>query len=297
MDKKNLPIEGKLLTPWEIHFYTLVGKIYYWINLILPRKRRKTQNRMLSDNEFHQSIRVNPHNQNHNVNLKLDTINDISGGEIAKNVEITRHILETPLNSRIIGTAKNGAPLIMLGDGSKPRVMITAGVHGNELPPQIAALKIVSDLQRVDLQGTVYIIPFIAPKASAENCKLSEGENLNLVADVAGSPTNIVFNMARKLEITSLADCHATSTHPAEDSVIYYPSIGSSKIAVYVNKKAKSRLLALIKSKGTLIALCNRNKIPSIICEAESTDGIASNESIEVSYNQMKAFLEYNHIL
>lgn len=297
MDKKNLPIEGKLLSPWEIHFYTLVGKIYYWINLILPKKRRKTQNRRLTADGIYGNSKINSHNQDHEISLKLDVINDISGAELARNVEIIRHIPETPLNNRIIDAAKNGAPLIRLGDGSKPRVMITAGVHGNELPPQIATFKIVSDLQAVDLRGTVYIIPFIAPRASAENSKLSEGENLNLVADVPGSPTNTVFKMAQELEITSLADCHATSTHPAEDSVIYYPSIGSSKIAVYVNKKADSRLLALIKSTGTLIALCNQHKIPSVICEAESTDGMASKESIEVSYNQMKAFLGYNHIL
>lgn len=293
VDKDNLPMEGKLLSRWEIYFYTIMGNIYYWINVNLSKKNNTNQKTPNSENLVHQS------SYNHSIkqNYKMDIIKDISGEDIARNVELMKHIADIPLNKEIISAAKEGFPLIRLGDGSKPRVMITAGVHGNELPPQIAALNIIKDLMEINLQGTVYIIPFIDPKASAENSKLSEGRNLNLVADVPGSPTNLVLNLAQKLEINSLADFHSTSTHPAEDSVIYYPSVKSSRIAVYVNKETKSRLLALIKNSWTLVALCNSHKIPSILCEAESPDGIASKESIEVSHNQMMAFLQYHGVL
>jgi len=277
MDEIKLPIEGKLPKRWEIYYYTFIGNIYYWFKIL--RGNRKAENKTV------------------NQKIEIDIIKDIPGADISKNNEIMNYLFENDLNNTIITSAKNGAPLIKLGNGSKPRVMITAGVHGNELPPQIASLKLINELDKTDLNGTVYIIPFICPAASAENSKLFNGENLNLVADKPGSPTNNVLNLARKLQITSLADFHATSTHPAKDSVIYFLSVASSKIAVYVNKKSNSELMAHIYNPGTLIAACNVHHIPTILCEVESQDGVASNESIEVSYSQMKTFLEYHQII
>jgi predicted deacylase len=277
MGEIKLPIEGKLPTRWEIYYYTFMGNIYYWFKIL--RGNRNINNKTV------------------NQKVEVDIIKDIPGADISKNHEIMNYLFENDLNRVIIDSAKKGTPLIKLGDGSKPRVMITAGVHGNELPPQIAALKLINELDKTNLNGTVYVIPFTCPAASAGNSKLFEGENLNLVADKPGSATNHVLEIAKKLEITSLADFHATSIHPAKDSVIYFLSVASSKIAVYVNKKTNSELMAHIYNPGTLIAACNNNHIPTILCEVESADGIASNESIEVSYNQMKAFLEYNSII
>lgn len=277
MDEIKLPIEGKLPTRWEIYYYTLMGNIFYWIK-ILSAKKSKKSNQM-------------------NHNAKIQILKDIPGGTITNNQEIINYIFENPLNNEIIESASKGAPLIKLGDGSKPRVMITAGVHGNEIPPQIAALKIINELDKTSINGTVYIIPFIAPSATAQNSKLFQGKNLNLVAHEPGTPTNIVLQIANELEVQSLADFHATSTHPAKDSVIYFLSVASSKIAVYVNKKSNSELMAHIYNPGTLIAACNTGQIPTILCEVEADDGTASNESIEVSYNQMKAFLRYHHVI
>lgn len=277
MDEIKLPIEGKLPTRWEIYYYTIMGNFYYWLKIL--RENKNTQNKAT------------------NGKIEINILSDIPGADISKNHEIMNYIFENDLNSKIIKSAENGAPLIKLGNGSKPRVMITAGVHGNELPPQIAALNLVNELDKMNLNGTVYIIPFICPAASAGNTKLFEGQNLNLVADKSGSPTNIVLNLAKKLNITSLADFHATSSHPAKDSVIYFLSIASSKTAVYVNKKANSELMAHIYNPGTLIAAGNNQNIPTILCEVESPDGVAANESIEVSYNQMKAFLNYHQIM
>ncbi|MCE5213955.1 MAG: succinylglutamate desuccinylase/aspartoacylase family protein, partial [Methanobacterium sp.] len=232
-----------------------------------------------------------------NSDIKIDIINPTTGEDISKNTEIMQYLSDNSLTHNIIDAAKKGTPVVRLGDGSQPRVMITAGVHGNELPPQIASLKIIEELKGIELNGTIYIIPFIAPRATAENSKLFNGENLNLVADSPESATNKVFKYAEKQGIRSLGDYHSTSTHPAEDSVIYYTSIKSSSIAVFVNKKSNSRLLTHIINPGTLITVCNSNKIPTIICEAESPDGIASPDTIEVAMKQMKAFLEYHRII
>lgn len=277
MDKIQLPIEGKLPTRWEIYYYTLIGNIYYRFRVLRENKNLKGK----------------PIDQK----AEIEIIKDIPGADVTKNTELMNYISKNDLNKAIIDSTKKGTPLIKLGDGSKPRVMITAGVHGNELPPQIAALNLINELDRTNLNGTIYIIPFIAPKATAHNSKLYEGQNLNLVADKPDSPTNIILNLAKDHQIDSLADFHATNSHPAKDAVIYFLSVVSSKIAVYVNKKSNSELMAHIYNPGTLISACNNSNIPTILCEVESADGTASNESIDVSYKQMKAYLNYHQII
>lgn len=296
MANENSSKEGKLPKSREIYYYVLMGHIYYWINSLLPKKRIDSNSTTKND-QNHPNNQNNQENQINKTRLKLDIIKEVAGGDITNNIEIMSYIPENSLNNKILDAAKTGAPLITVGDGSKPRVMITAGVHGNELPPQIAAIKLINYLQNMNLRGTIYIIPFIAPLASEANSKLFNNENLNLAADVPGTPTNLVFKIAQNLDITSLADCHGTSTDPAKTSVIYYPSIKSSKIAVHINKKSNSTLLALAQEPGMLITLCNLHGIPSVICEVESPDGVASPPSIEISYNQMKAFLSYHQIL
>ncbi|MGO9387709.1 MAG: succinylglutamate desuccinylase/aspartoacylase family protein [Methanobacterium sp.] len=282
MKKISLSKDGTLSKSREIYFYVIMGYIYYWFNNILHALGNQSE----IDNQI-----------NYKNIFKIDIISNTSGGDVTKNDVIMKHLPKNPLNDDILKAAKTGTPLITLGDGSKPRVMITAGLHGNELAPQIAALVLINELYTKKINGTIYIIPFIAPKASAENNKLFNGKNLNLMADIPENPANVVFKTIKALNIVSLADCHSTSTDPAKNSVIYYPKIASSKIAVYINKVTNSTLLALIQYSGMLIVLCNSHKIPSVICEVESPDGVASKESINVSYTQMKAFLKYHQIL
>jgi predicted deacylase len=282
MKKINLSKDGTIPRSREIYFYVIMGYIYYWLNNIIHSM------------ENHVEISNQINNKN---TFKLDIISNATGGDVTKNDAIMKHLPNNPLNDDIFKAAKNGTPLITLGDGSKPRVMITAGMHGDELAPQIAALILINELYSKKINGTVYIIPFVAPEASAENNKLFNGKNLNLMGNIPGNPANVVFKTIQRLNIVAMADCHSTSTDPAKNSIIYYPKIASSKIAVYINKRTNSTLLALIQYSGMLIVLCNSHKIPSVICEVESPDGVASKESVNVSYNQMKAFLEYHQIL
>jgi predicted deacylase len=282
MKKINLSEEGTIPKSREIYFYIIMGYIYYWLNNI--------QHSLINRGEINNQI-------NDKNTFKIDVISNTTGGDITENDALIKHLPKNLLNDDIIKAATTGTPLITLGDGLKPRVMITAGLHGNELAPQIAALILINELYTKKINGTVYIIPFIAPKATEENNKLFNGKNLNLMADILDNPANVVFETIKGFNIVSLADCHSTSTDPAKNSVIYYPKIASSKIAVYINKTTNSTLLALIQYSGMLIVLCNSHKIPSVICEVESADGVASKESVNVSYNQMKAFLKYHQIL
>lgn len=280
MKKEDLKIEGTIPKSREIYFYVIMGHFYYWLNQI----RYKT-------------LKINSKNHAKTIILQVDIIERKAGGEVKKNFELIKHVSENHFTEKVMKTAEKGIPLVTIGSGSPPRVMITAGVHGNELAPQLAALNLINDLQDHKIRGTVYIVPFVAPEATAENSKDFKGNNLNLTSNVLGNPSNLVFETAKKKKIDSLADFHTTSTDPAKTCVIYYPTINSSKIAVYIHKKAASPLLALKQHPGMLVTLCNSNGIPSIICEVESADGEASVRSINESYNQMMAFLNYHDII
>ena len=278
--KNENSFQGKIPKSRDIYYYIIIGHLYFWLNKI--------------KNGFKNIAHTNGGG---NYFFNIEIINKSTAGDIRLNNEISKHMPSNKLTDKIYKSSLKGTPLVTLGDGSPPRVMITAGVHGNELSPQIAALKLINELENEIIQGTIYIIPFIAPKSSSKNIKLFEDENLNLTANIQGSPTNLVFETAKKKRINYLADFHTTSTDPAKTCIIYYPKVASSKIAVYINKSTNFPLLALAQHPGMLITLCNLYDIPSVICEVAATDGIATDKNIEESYIQMKAFLQYSSIL
>jgi len=106
----------------------------------------------------------NPLNHTNTPNSYTVTVIDNStGGNLTHNTAFMQYIPKTELNDKIIVAAQKGTPMVTFGDGSPPHVMITAGVHGAELPSQIAAMKLINDLTTTKIKGTVYIIPVVAP--------------------------------------------------------------------------------------------------------------------------------------
>ena len=49
---------------------------------------------------------------------------------------------------------------------------MTAGVHGNELSSQVAAMQMIQYLEKHPIKGTVYIMPFMNPKGTAANVRI-----------------------------------------------------------------------------------------------------------------------------
>ena len=95
-------------------------------------------------------------------NLELEIISSESGGFISANRNIFNCIKLSDNSKFILNQAIKGTPMIRIGDGS-PKIMLVAGVHGNELAPQISALKLIDALFNSDINGTAYIIPFASP--------------------------------------------------------------------------------------------------------------------------------------
>ena len=66
-----------------------------------------------------------------------------SGANVLKNKRIKANVPNSAIVKKIIKLAKSGTPVIKFKGGSGKVVFITAGVHGNEIPSQVAAMKLI----------------------------------------------------------------------------------------------------------------------------------------------------------
>lgn len=236
---------------------------------------------------------------------KMEIIISGTGGTVTKNYYIKKNIPQSQLTDQIVDLSENGTLMITLGNGSGPRVMIVAGVHGNELSSQIAAMKLVNYLSGKQINGTVYIVPFMVPSDTAKNARYWEGENLNNVANVAETPTNNVLNLAKQLNITVLGDFHSSKPGGVPGKMAVFstknPTYESYKIAKYINQQTGSALivynLAGAEYPGALEDTANLVGIPAVTCEVLSPHGAIVSGSVDKSYNQMLALLKYKNII
>lgn len=229
--------------------------------------------------------------------IKVDIINTATGGDISKNSLLYNSIQKTTLSNEILSKTKTGTPLVTFGDGKGPKVLIVAGVHGNELSAQAAAMKLINYLNGKHVRGTVYIIPFAIPYSTAHNTRYWHKKDPNRVANVAGSPTKIIVNLARKLKVQALADFH--SSVPGKDSALCTrsPMYKSYKIASYIAKYSGSTLIADNmagkKYPGALEDVTNLNRIPAVTCEVLAYHNTLKNNRVAKSFKQMWGFLKY----
>ena len=227
-----------------------------------------------------------------------------TAGNIRKNQIIMEHIPSGDLTDRILEIALKGTPLIRIGNGH-PRVMLTAGIHGNELPPQIAALRMIENLKSQHINGTVFIIPFTIPQATMHSSRRFKGFDMNRKASSEGYITNNIIKTIKSLKINSLADFHATKPHsnPGVESVFCSkkPVIQSFKIAEHINEISSSQVICHEKAgslySGALEDECNLSGVPAVTCEVVSHNNKLDSGSLERSYLQMIAYLNYFDIV
>ena len=128
-------------------------------------------------------------------NLELEIISYESGGFISANKNIFNNIDLSNNSKFILNQAIKGTPMIKIGEGY-PKIMLVAGVHGNELAPQIAALNLIEDVYNLNmngtLNGTVYIIPFASPKSTMGNSRYFDGIDFNRSTHLPNIITNTI---------------------------------------------------------------------------------------------------------
>lgn len=234
----------------------------------------------------------------------IEILSTATGGDVTRNNIINQYTPRSALNMDIISAARTGTPMLTFGEGD-PQVMIVAGLHGNELPPSIAAMRLVNFLEGRDLQGTVHVIPYAIPYSTTINSRNWQGEDPNRVANVEGTPSNIILNTAIDFEVSGLGDFHSTRPggYPGITSVLCteIPTSESLNLANYISQETGAELInhevAGVVYPGALADEGNEAGIPSVICEVQSPHGFANLETINTSYKQMIAFLNYFNIL
>lgn len=242
--------------------------------------------------------------------MAAETINDIggklsllstqAGGIIENNKSMSKNISLDITSKILIKIAKKGIPLVEFGEGS-PKVMMIAGIHGNELPPQIALLKTIERLSKEKINGTAYIVPFAAPCATMENSRWYNGIDLNRAGSKEGSVTYKLLKLIQKLNVDAVADFHSTKlkSNPGRESVFCTksPCPESFEIGRFITKKTSSELICYNAAgtmyKGALEDECNILGIPAVTCEVVSENGQITPGSVERSLMQMNYYLKH----
>ncbi|MDO5851258.1 MAG: Ig-like domain repeat protein [Methanobacteriaceae archaeon] len=235
------------------------------------------------------------------TNLKIYVQKWGSTGDITKNTAVYSNLVKSTITTNLINAAKTGTPYVKLGDGNGPTVFITAGVHGNELSSQIAAVKLINYLSKKTIHGTIYIFPFLIPSSIESNIRYYNGVDPNRVTNVAGTITNKVMNMAINAKAKAFIDCHSTKPGGVPGKTIvmgfYTPVSLSATLTNYIaNKVGCAKGIYKIAAKsypGALGDRCNLYGMAGVTCEVQCAHGTTNNIAINNSYNQMIAGIKY----
>lgn len=115
-------------------------------------------------------------NETTNSSYYSMTIFDKSvAGDVKQNSEITCNVPQTSYANEILEKQKQGSTLLQFGNGSENKLLIWAGIHGNEEEANIATMRYLENLKKYTenniLNGTLYVIPFAIPKDTAVNSR------------------------------------------------------------------------------------------------------------------------------
>lgn len=233
-------------------------------------------------------------------NLEMAYISDFSGGYISRNMKLFKNIELNKLNQFILEKTVFGTPIFKMGDGGS-KILILSGVHGNELPSQIANLKLINELINKDFSNTLFFIPFAAPKATMNNERTFNSMDLNRSAHIENSLSNLIVKAVASLKINFVGDFHSTAfnSNPGFESIFSSksPSPESFLIANYISKDVGSEIISFdfagSSYKGAVEDVCNLRGTPAVTCEVLCPFGIVGKGTVEKSLSQMKSFLAY----
>ena len=233
-------------------------------------------------------------------NLEFAYVSDRSGGYISKNKYLFKQIELTELNQFILEKSVFGTPIFKLGSGGVS-ILVLSGIHGNELPPQLANLKLINELVFKKLNNTVYFIPFAAPAATMHNERTFNMMDLNRSAHIKNSLSNLVVRTVSDLKINFVGDFHSTAynANPGFESVFSSksPSPESYLIASYISQDMGSEVISFDVAgssyKGAVEDVCNLTGVPAVTGEVLSSFSRIAMGSDEKSLSQMKSFLSY----
>jgi N-alpha-acetyl-L-2,4-diaminobutyrate deacetylase len=88
--------------------------------------------------------------------------------------------LQYPKISNTGGWAFSFVPIATIGNGDGPTVLVSGGNHGDEYEGQVAALRLVQELDPAQVHGRIVVVPVISKDASRANTRMwPTGANFN----------------------------------------------------------------------------------------------------------------------
>ena len=153
----------------------------------------------------------------------------------------------------------------------------------------------------LELNNTVYFIPFAAPKASMYNQRLFNSMDLNRASHIKNSISNLIIQKIIDLEIDFVGDFHSTSynSNPGFESVFASksPTSESVNMAKHISENVGSKIISFDIAgstyKGAVEDVCNLKGIPAVTCEVLSPFASVGEGSVLKSLSQMKSFINY----
>ncbi|OED30017.1 hypothetical protein NL43_05445 [Methanosphaera sp. WGK6] len=234
-----------------------------------------------------------------------ETKANIFNNSVLKAYFIDEGIHENNSLMKYISETSNGSIVYVTGAGMF-NLMLVAGVHGDELAPQLALTKFMGELieNKWNLNCKLYIVPFLIPQATMENSRYFNFRDMNRYAGKSGITRKLV-DFANKNSINALCDCHSTdpSKKPGFTSVFcsMQPMIESTLIARYICMNTNSRIISINTAgsviKGSVEDESNIRGIASVTCECVSPVCEIAQGSVEESYEQVISFLKYFHAI
>lgn len=234
--------------------------------------------------------------------ISLKVLNWGIKGDHIKIPLIRKNMPDSYWVKKVIAATKEGLPLLSFKGGNGKTVFMTAGVHGNEIPPQVAIMKLINYLSKKPIKGTVYMIPFVNIKAAYHKVRLTEFD-FNRVANIPGTVSNKIVNLIVKLKCDCYGDFHSTES-PGDPGLNIVLGFNTPKNCVKLtNYLAKSsNVYKKFHYPGgihtwTLADWADYNGVPSVICEVISKVNTVSYKNAALSYKMMINFLKFSSII
>ena len=232
--------------------------------------------------------------------LEMSYVSNLSRGFISRNKNLLDELSLNPFTQFILEKSVYGVPIFRLGDGGS-KILILSGIHGNELPPQIASIRLLTEMLDKDFNNTLFFIPFASPKSTMFNERKFNSIDLNRSAHIKNSLSNQIIQAIEELEIDFVGDFHTTSfnSNPGFESIFSSksPSSESFLIANYISKSVGSDIISFDYAgssyKGAIEDVCNLKGIPAVTCEVLCPFAHVASGTVEKSLSQMRAFLSY----
>ena len=228
-----------------------------------------------------------------------------SGANVLKNKVIKNRVPNSNLVKKVVSATKKGTPLIEFKGGNGRVVFITAGVHGNELSSQVAALNLIKYLSTHPIKGTVYVMPFMNPKATVKCVRGINNVDLNRKSNLKGTISYKTVNLITKFKCSAYGDFHCSQPGgvPGKNTVMgtYKPTPKSAVLAKYISKESRVSCTMYNKAgtvyKGTMEDTVTLKGIPAVTCEVKTPHGTIAKGTVEKSLLMMKSFLKFSALI